>query len=300
MADTPRPPDPSAPCATPCAHCRGATTTRMDLFKAPMGQAYKVNGNDYHTGEQYVSAMNRLLGEDGWSFRVLEHGFDEMSDEFWVLGELTARIWVHDPNDEGYLAQKRVTQQFGAQQVKRRRSDGRPQSTGDDRKAAATDSMKKCASWLGFGLYLWQKEPLADLPYRRDENEPWLQPDSPTPPKGRPAPAPRQPQDGPPAPPQGPDGANGTGGQPRPTGAPTGTKTPVSRERLEELYNERLAQATADGFRADWTAIPSRRLSDDQIHNYGQRLKAHIDRVQKIPGPDPGKKPTPITQGAAR
>ncbi|MBV9324638.1 MAG: hypothetical protein JO352_12715, partial [Chloroflexi bacterium] len=41
----------------------------------------------------------------------------------------------------------------------RSRSTGTPLDLGFDLKGAATDAMKKCASWLGVGLYLSRKPP---------------------------------------------------------------------------------------------------------------------------------------------
>ena len=32
---------------------------------------------EYITGEQTVSRLNEVLGVSGWSFRVLEHGYNE-------------------------------------------------------------------------------------------------------------------------------------------------------------------------------------------------------------------------------
>jgi hypothetical protein len=55
---------------------------------------------------------------------------------------------------------KTVTrQQFGSQKIKRSRSTGVPLDLGFDLKGASTDAMKKCASWLGVGLYLSRKAP---------------------------------------------------------------------------------------------------------------------------------------------
>ncbi len=50
-------------------------------------------------------------------------------------------------------------QQFGSQKIKRSRSSGTPLDIGFDLKGAATDALKKCASLIGVGLYLWKKEP---------------------------------------------------------------------------------------------------------------------------------------------
>ena len=101
------------------------------------------------SGEQVVSRLNEVLGVSGWSFRVLHQEIHPEADEVWALGEMVADI-------DG----KTVTrQQFGSQKIKRSRSTGAPLDLGFDLKGAATDSMKKCASWLGVGLYLSRKSP---------------------------------------------------------------------------------------------------------------------------------------------
>ena len=101
------------------------------------------------SGEQVVSRLNEVLGVGGWSFRVVRHEIHAEADEVWALGEMVADI-------DG----RQVTrQQFGSQKIKRSRSTGAALDLGFDLKGAATDAMKKCASWLGVGLYLSRKPP---------------------------------------------------------------------------------------------------------------------------------------------
>lgn len=113
---------------------------------------------DYITGEQVTSRLNEVLGPGGWSFRVLEHAIHAEADECWALGELTAVI-------DGQTVTR---QQFGSQKVKRSRSSGTPLDIGFDLKGAATDALKKCASLIGIGLYLWAKAPPA-IPFDRGQ-----------------------------------------------------------------------------------------------------------------------------------
>jgi len=108
---------------------------------------------EYVTGEQVTTRLNEELGFMAWSFKLLEHGIHAEADECWVLGELTVDV-----------GGRTVTrQQFGSQKVKRSRSSGTPMDIGFDLKGAATDALKKCASLVGVGLYLWKKEPPAGL-----------------------------------------------------------------------------------------------------------------------------------------
>ena len=104
---------------------------------------------EYLTGEQITTRLNDELGFLNWSFRILEHGIHAEADECWVLGELTVTL-------DGRTVHR---QQFGSQKVKRSRASGTPMDIGFDLKGAATDALKKCASLVGVGLYLWKKEP---------------------------------------------------------------------------------------------------------------------------------------------
>lgn len=112
---------------------------------------------EYHTGEQITSKLNETLGFLNWSFVVIEHGIHAEADECWCLGELTVMV--------GERIVKR--QQFGSQKVKRSRSSGTPLDIGFDLKGAATDALKKCASLIGVGLYLWAKAP--PVPQQRQD-----------------------------------------------------------------------------------------------------------------------------------
>lgn len=106
------------------------------------------NGAAYHTGEQIITHLNRVLGPGNWSFRILEQGQEPDSDEWWVFGELVAVV--------GTVACTK--QDYGSQAMKRAKSTGKFLSKGEDRKAAATDALKRCARLLGVGLDAWANE----------------------------------------------------------------------------------------------------------------------------------------------
>lgn len=108
---------------------------------------------DYLTGEQVTSHLNETLGFLNWSFRILEHGIHAEADECWALGEITVSI-------DGRTVTR---QQFGSQKLKRSRTSGTPLDIGFDLKGAATDALKKAASLIGVGLWLWKKNPPATL-----------------------------------------------------------------------------------------------------------------------------------------
>ena len=128
------------------------------------------NGASYHTGEQIITHLNRVLGPENWSFRILEIGEEEDSDECFCFGEITANVG-------GVVV---VKQDYGSQAFKRARSTGKFVSKWDDKKAAATDALKRCARLLGVGLDAWANErapswhpdqdaPAAPKPARRAE-----------------------------------------------------------------------------------------------------------------------------------
>jgi hypothetical protein len=136
------------------------TTNPYEALAAPFARTYRDTRGGvtltYITAEQVVSRLNEVLGVDAWSFRVLEHGHDAEADEVWVLGELAATV-----------GERTVTrQQFGSARVKRSGRDGKPLDLGNDRKAAASDALKKCAWSLGVGLYLSRKPAPASVAQR--------------------------------------------------------------------------------------------------------------------------------------
>ena len=102
----------------------------------------------YVTGEQVVSRLNDVLGPGGWSFNIMHQEIHAEADEAWCLGKLTADI-------DGQRVER---EQFGSQKLKRSRSTGAPLDIGFDLKGAATDALKKCATLIGVGLYLSEKE----------------------------------------------------------------------------------------------------------------------------------------------
>ena len=99
---------------------------------------------DYVEGHSVIHRLNEAL-DGAWSFEIMQHEIRE--DEVLVLAKLTA---------EGITKMN-----FGVSQVTRERDSGALISLGDDLKAAATDSLKKCATFFGVGLHLYAEKPLA-------------------------------------------------------------------------------------------------------------------------------------------
>ena len=95
---------------------------------------------DYVEGHTVIKRLNDAF--DGkWSFEILRCKILEKEDEVVVLGRLSA---------EGV-----VKCQFGSSRITRAKDSGEIISLADDLKAAATDSLKKCATMLGIGLHLY-------------------------------------------------------------------------------------------------------------------------------------------------
>jgi hypothetical protein len=93
---------------------------------------------DYVEGHTVIARLNAAL-DGAWSFEVIAH---EVRDhEVLVLGKLTAAGIVK--------------MQFGASQMTRDRETKALISLGDDLKAAATDALKKCATFLGVAVHLY-------------------------------------------------------------------------------------------------------------------------------------------------
>jgi len=95
---------------------------------------------DYIEGQSVIQRLNDAF-DGGWCFEILRHKILDQTDEVLVLGKLTA--------------DNVVKSQFGSSKITRAKDTGEIISLADDLKAAGTDSLKKCATMLGVGLYLY-------------------------------------------------------------------------------------------------------------------------------------------------
>jgi hypothetical protein len=116
-----------------------------ELLEKPFGPAQIKQregsfGNtlDYVEAHAVIQRLNDAF-EGNWSFEIIKH--EILEEEVVVLGKLAA---------EGL-----AKMQFGNSRITKVKKDGTLVSMGDDFKAAATDSMKKCATLLGVGLHLY-------------------------------------------------------------------------------------------------------------------------------------------------
>ncbi len=92
-----------------------------------------------------INMLNQVFGWD-WDFRILDQQIGKK--QVWVRGELAVRAKDHSI----------VKGQYGGADIKFNRSTGEPISIADDLKAAASDSLKKCASMLGIAGDVYWKD----------------------------------------------------------------------------------------------------------------------------------------------
>ncbi len=95
---------------------------------------------DYVEGHVVTSRLNEAF-DGNWSFDVVKYRILKDTDEVLVLGKLTA---------EGVTKMA-----FGSKEIERSKDTKAIVSLGDDLKSASTDALKKAASLLGVGLYLY-------------------------------------------------------------------------------------------------------------------------------------------------
>lgn len=123
--------------------------------KTPPQHIYRRKGKggqvfDYVTGHYVTKILNFVFGWN-WDFEVVTHGKE--GDQVWVQGKLTVK------DDKGHLI---VKSQFGRADIKYKKDQThKPENMvdfGNDLKAAATDSLKKCASLLGVASDVYGRE----------------------------------------------------------------------------------------------------------------------------------------------
>jgi len=164
---------------------------------------------DYVEGHTVIQRLNEALDGE-WSFEIVHHEVRE--EEVLVVGRLTAGTVVK--------------MAFGGSQVTRERESAKLVSVTDDLKAAATDALKKCATFLGVGLHLYADKPLGGRVPAPRPGAPGRTGGAVVPP--RPAPPVAEPR-----PPAGPP-VNGT----RPVGEPGDNRSPgpASARQLDAIH----------------------------------------------------------------
>lgn len=129
---------------------------RRTALEAPfaVGQVRQREGDDgvvldYIEAHNVIQRLNDALAGD-WSFEVTDYQVKEAFSEVIVLGRLTTGDGI-------------VKCQFGSASLSRHRQTGEWVGLADALKASATDSLKKCATLLGVGLYLYNRDPPTEI-----------------------------------------------------------------------------------------------------------------------------------------
>ncbi|MBI3485706.1 hypothetical protein HY025_02060 [Candidatus Daviesbacteria bacterium] len=92
-----------------------------------------------------INILNQVFGWN-WDFRIDDQQVGKR--QVWVRGELAVRL----------KGQTIVKAQYGGADIKMSRSNGEAVSVADDLKAAASDSLKKCASMFGIAGDVYWKD----------------------------------------------------------------------------------------------------------------------------------------------
>lgn len=230
-----------------------AVATSYERISRPFDTIFRdVRGGvsfDYATGEQVITRLNEDVGLGRWSFEIVMHGIHVEADECWVQGSLTALII-----DEDGRERKVVKQQFGSQKIKRSRSSGTPLDIGFDLKGATTDALKKCASQLGVGLYLWRKEGgLSRLDDGIPEGAEFI-----------------------------PGGTGQKVARPIPRQEPKAPINLVATPEQHQTYVDLLSEATAAGFKAGWVTDDPERMTGPQLTGYTKLLRQYLDKRESV------------------
>ena len=106
---------------------------------------------DFVPGWWFVKQAN-LVFQHRWSFDVEQV---EIGSNFvWVRGKVTVKVPSQEITENGVTVKTEgydiVKSQFGGAAIKKKRNSNEIIDIGDDLKAAATDSMKKCLTLFGF------------------------------------------------------------------------------------------------------------------------------------------------------
>ena len=107
---------------------------------------------DYIEGHTVIQRLNDAF-DSNWSFEIINHEILNDTGEVIVQGKLSANGVVKT--------------QFGSSRITRARETGEMVSLAGDLKSAGTDALKKTATLLGVGLFLYSSDKPAS---RRREN----------------------------------------------------------------------------------------------------------------------------------
>ena len=139
-------------------------SAQLDLLlkKTPSNHIYTRPGKgggtfEYVTGVYMKKALNFLFGWD-WDFEIEKFDVNMTAMQVFVLGKLTCRT----------KNKAIIKMQFGRADIKVRK-DSTILDLGNDLKAAATDSLKKCASEIGIASDIYGGKEFKEIKIQPEE-----------------------------------------------------------------------------------------------------------------------------------
>jgi hypothetical protein len=115
---------------------------------------------------EVINRLNKVLGVDKWSFKIVRCERDASDPDFVVAH---VRIdWYATAGDDSTLVSR---DGFGGQKIKRTKQ-GQIVDLGDEFKGAISDALKKAAQTLGVGLYLARSEDAIEIEQVMDAEAP--------------------------------------------------------------------------------------------------------------------------------
>lgn len=107
---------------------------------------------------EVITRLNKVLGVEAWSMRIISCERDRIDDEFIVAHVTLDAVLVNDKGEQVMVHRDGI----GGQKIKRTKQ-GDIVDLGDEMKGAVSDALKKAAQTLGVGLYLSRSEEAMDI-----------------------------------------------------------------------------------------------------------------------------------------
>lgn len=115
---------------------------------------------------EVINRLNKVLGVDKWSFKIVECKRDAIDPDY-VVAHVRIDWFVGAAEDFTLITRDG----FGGQKIKRTKQ-GQIVDLGDEFKGAISDALKKAAQTLGVGLYLARSEDAMEIEQVMDAEAP--------------------------------------------------------------------------------------------------------------------------------
>ena len=120
----------------------------------------KGGGQWRYVSPGYVKKVLNYVFGGNWDFEIVDDQYISEAGQVLVKGRLTVRT----------EAATIVKMQYGRADVKLRKSDKKPLDLGNDFKAAASDSLKKCASEMGVAADIYNPQEFREVKVGSDDD----------------------------------------------------------------------------------------------------------------------------------